>query len=49
MADFPALTQGIVLTHFIVSSDVAKSRQFYSDVLGGETLMRATDRRTGHS
>jgi hypothetical protein len=39
MADFPALTEGIVLTHFIVSSDVAKSRQFYSDVLGGETLM----------
>jgi hypothetical protein len=39
MADFPALTEGIALTHFIVSSDVAKSRQFYSDVLGGETLM----------
>ena len=39
MADLPALTEGIVLTHFIVSSDVAKSRQFYSDVLGGETLM----------
>jgi catechol 2,3-dioxygenase-like lactoylglutathione lyase family enzyme len=39
MAEFPALTEGIVLTHFIVSSDVAKSRQFYSDVLGGETLM----------
>src|SRR6516225_2257069 len=39
MADFPALTEGIVLTHFIVSSDVAKSRQFYSDVLGGKTLM----------
>src|SRR5258708_5262646 len=39
MADFPAITEGIVLTHFIVSSDVAKSRQFYSDVLGGETLM----------
>src|SRR5258708_2848070 len=39
MADFPAPTEGIVLTHFIVSSDVAKSRQFYSDVLGGETLM----------
>jgi catechol 2,3-dioxygenase-like lactoylglutathione lyase family enzyme len=39
MADFPAPTEGIVLTQFIVSSDVAKSRQFYSDVLGGETLM----------
>jgi hypothetical protein len=39
MAEFPALTEGFVLTHFIVSRDVAKSRQFYSDVLGGETLM----------
>src|SRR5258708_33950214 len=39
MADSPAPTEGIVLTQFIVSSDVAKSRQFYSDVLGGETLM----------
>ena len=39
MADFPALTEGIVLTYFVVSSDVAKSRQFYSDVLGGETVI----------
>jgi catechol 2,3-dioxygenase-like lactoylglutathione lyase family enzyme len=39
MAEFPALTEGFLLTHFIVSRDVAKSRQFYSDVLGGETLM----------
>ena len=39
MAEFPALTEGFVLTHFIVSRDVAKSRQFYSDVLGGDTLM----------
>jgi catechol 2,3-dioxygenase-like lactoylglutathione lyase family enzyme len=39
MAEFPALTEGIVLTHFIVSRDIAKSRRFYSDVLGGEVLM----------
>jgi hypothetical protein len=32
MADFPALTEGIVLTHFIVSSDVAKSRQLPTDI-----------------
>ncbi|MFY9886888.1 MAG: hypothetical protein WAK71_01150, partial [Streptosporangiaceae bacterium] len=27
---------GIVLTHFVVSGDVARSRRFYTDVLGGE-------------
>ena len=39
MADFPAPTEGIVLTHFIVSNDVARSRAFYTDVLGGEAVM----------
>jgi catechol 2,3-dioxygenase-like lactoylglutathione lyase family enzyme len=38
MAEFPAPTQGIVLTHFLVASDVERSRRFYSDVLGGEVL-----------
>jgi catechol 2,3-dioxygenase-like lactoylglutathione lyase family enzyme len=38
MADFPRPTSGIVLTHFIVSDDVERSRHFYSEVLGGETL-----------
>jgi hypothetical protein len=38
MAEFPAPTGGIVLTHFIVASDVGRSRCFYSDVLGGEVL-----------
>jgi len=28
-----------VLTHFIVSADVARSRDFYVNVLGGEALM----------
>jgi catechol 2,3-dioxygenase-like lactoylglutathione lyase family enzyme len=37
MAEFPAPKQGIVLTHFIVSSDVERSRRFYTEVLGGET------------
>jgi catechol 2,3-dioxygenase-like lactoylglutathione lyase family enzyme len=38
MAEFPAPKEGIVLTHFIVSSDVERSRLFYTDVLGGETV-----------
>ena len=38
MADLPAPTEGIVLTHFIVSSDLERSRRFYSEVLGGETV-----------
>jgi catechol 2,3-dioxygenase-like lactoylglutathione lyase family enzyme len=38
MAQFPAPTEGIVLTHFIVSADVARARRFYADVLGGEVL-----------
>jgi hypothetical protein len=39
MAEFPAPTEGIVLTHFIVSEDVERSRRFYTDVLGGEVVM----------
>ena len=38
MADFPAPSEGILLTHFIVSEDVERSRRFYTDVLGGETV-----------
>ncbi len=39
MAVFPAPETGIVLTHFIVSEDVDRSRRFYVDVLGGENLL----------
>jgi hypothetical protein len=39
MANFPSPSEGIALTHFIVSSDVARSRRFYGDVLGGEVLL----------
>ncbi len=39
MADFPAPAEGIVLTHFLVSDDVDRSRAFYTEVLGGEALM----------
>jgi catechol 2,3-dioxygenase-like lactoylglutathione lyase family enzyme len=38
MGEFPPPDQGIVLTHFIVSDDVKRSRRFYSEVLGGETV-----------
>lgn len=36
---FPRPNQGIVLTHFVVASDVARSRDFYADVLGGEVVL----------
>jgi catechol 2,3-dioxygenase-like lactoylglutathione lyase family enzyme len=39
MADFPAPSEGIALTHFIVSGDVQRSAAFYTDVLGGEVVM----------
>jgi catechol 2,3-dioxygenase-like lactoylglutathione lyase family enzyme len=39
MAERPMPNEGIVLTHFIVSDDVERSRAFYTDVLGGETVM----------
>ena len=29
----------LVLTHFIVASDVERSRRFYTEVLGGETVL----------
>ena len=38
MAEFPAPDEGIALTHFIVSDDVERSRRFYTEVLGGETV-----------
>ena len=38
MAELPAPTEGFVLTHFIVARDVERSRRFYTDVLGGETV-----------
>jgi hypothetical protein len=38
MAESRRPTEGIVLTHFIVASDVGRSRRFYAGVLGGEVL-----------
>jgi catechol 2,3-dioxygenase-like lactoylglutathione lyase family enzyme len=39
MAEFPRPAEGIVLTHFIVTADVERSRRFYADVLGGEVML----------
>ena len=33
--DFPAPTEGFVLTHFLVVSDQDRSREFYKSLLGG--------------
>lgn len=39
MASFPAPASGVLLTHFIVSADVSRSRDFYTGVLGGEVVL----------
>ena len=38
MAELPPPPEGIVLTHFIVSDDVERSRRFYTKVLGGRVV-----------
>ena len=40
MAELPPPPEGIVLTHFIVSDDVERSRRFYTEVLGGRVVFR---------
>jgi catechol 2,3-dioxygenase-like lactoylglutathione lyase family enzyme len=40
MADLPVPAEGILLTHFIVSRDVERSRRFYTEVLGGEPVFQ---------
>ena len=37
--DFPAPSEGFVLTHFIVVEDVARSRDFYAGALGGSVVL----------
>jgi catechol 2,3-dioxygenase-like lactoylglutathione lyase family enzyme len=39
MAAFPAPKEGFLITHFIVSRDVERSRRFYTDILGGEAIL----------
>lgn len=43
MPDFPAPREGVLLTYLIVSNDVPRSRRFYSEVLGGETVLDTSD------
>ena len=38
MAEITPPAEGIVLTHFIVSDDVERSRRFYTEVLGGRVV-----------
>jgi catechol 2,3-dioxygenase-like lactoylglutathione lyase family enzyme len=37
--EFPAPPEGIVVTHFVVSADVAASVGFYAGILGGKPVM----------
>jgi catechol 2,3-dioxygenase-like lactoylglutathione lyase family enzyme len=37
--DFPAPTEGIVVTQFLTVRNVARARAFYSDVLGGQVVL----------
>ena len=39
MAELPRSSEGIVLTHFIISDDVERSRRFYTEVLGGRVVL----------
>ncbi len=43
MAEFPAPTDGVLLTYLVVSRDVARSRRFYTEVLGGQTVLDTDD------
>jgi catechol 2,3-dioxygenase-like lactoylglutathione lyase family enzyme len=43
MAEFPAPSEGVLVTYLIVSRDVARSCRFYTDVLGGETVLETDD------
>ena len=43
MAEVLPPTEEILLTHFIVSDDVERSRRFYTEVLGGKVVFRGTD------
>ncbi|UGT55936.1 VOC family protein [Nocardia asteroides] len=37
--DLPAPEQGLMLTHFVTVRDVARSRDFYADIFGGEVVL----------
>jgi catechol 2,3-dioxygenase-like lactoylglutathione lyase family enzyme len=42
-AEFPAPTEGFVITYLVVSRDVARSCRFYTEVLGGEPVLETDD------
>ncbi len=37
--NLPAPATGLVVTHFLTVGDVARSRRFYSEVLGGDVVL----------
>lgn len=37
--DLPAPEQGLLLTHFLTVRDVARSRDFYAEIFGGEVVL----------
>jgi catechol 2,3-dioxygenase-like lactoylglutathione lyase family enzyme len=39
MAEFPAPTEGLLVTYLVVSDDVERSRRFYTELLGGEAVL----------
>ncbi len=43
------IDQEMVLAHFIVSDDVERSRRFYTDVLGGKTVISSEGMTTAIS
>ena len=43
MAEFPVPAEGVLLTYLVVSSDVDRSRRFYTEVLGGETVVDGSE------
>jgi len=47
MAEAPPPAEEILLTHFIVSDDVERSRRFYTEVPGGQGGLSRKRHRTG--
>lgn len=43
MVEFPAPREGMLLTYLVVSRDVERSLRFYTEVLGGETVVDSTE------
>jgi catechol 2,3-dioxygenase-like lactoylglutathione lyase family enzyme len=43
MAEFPAPSEGLLLTYLVVSADVEASMHFYTHVLGGESVLNTGD------